>query len=192
MLIEPGGGNFVWKNTGEAIFPHRRFFQLLSLLASIKMMIIAPLILTIIWQQMLLKRNIMPFVDFELWGIGKVRERNARLSLQVKHCKNCKCCSVSLLIARSQWLSGIQVLNCQYCNHCLKGKVSIRLFEGVLKMYFSLSFSLPFLYRSRCDHNMAHKFSNVRRISFAKIFSSYFKYLLVSLFWSRSTRIFKY
>ena len=97
MLIEPGGGNFVWKNTGEAIFPHRRFFQLLSLLASIKMMIIAPLILTIIWQQMLLKRNIMPFVDFELWGIGKVRERNARLSLQVKHCKNCKCCSMSLL-----------------------------------------------------------------------------------------------
>ena len=124
MLIEPGGGNFVWKNTGEAIFPHRRFFQLLSLLASIKMMIIAPLILTIIWQQMLLKRNIMPFVDFELWGIGKVRERNARLSLQVKHCKNCKCCSVSLLIARSQWFSVIQVLNCQYCNHCLKGKVS--------------------------------------------------------------------
>ena len=37
-----------------------------------------------------------------------------------KHRKNCECCPVSQLIDRKQRLLLIQVLNCQYCNQCLK------------------------------------------------------------------------
>ena len=60
-----------------------------------------------------------------------------------KHRKNCKCCPVSLLIARSQRLSCIQVLNCQNCSQCLKCHKSLGLLlGGVLKMSLSLSLSL--------------------------------------------------
>ena len=38
----------------------------------------------------------------------------------LKHRKNCECCPVSQLIVRKQRLSWIQVLNCLYCNQCLK------------------------------------------------------------------------
>ena len=37
-----------------------------------------------------------------------------------KHRKNCECCPVSQLIVRKQRLLLIYVLNCQYCNQCLK------------------------------------------------------------------------
>ena len=33
----------------------------------------------------------------------------------IKHCKNCECCPVSLLIVKQQRLSWIQGLNCQNC-----------------------------------------------------------------------------
>ena len=48
------------------------------------------------------------------------RRQSRQRKIQNKHRKNCECCPVSQLIDRKQRLSLIQVLNCQYCNQCLK------------------------------------------------------------------------
>ena len=53
------------------------------------------------------------WIQTHFWN-GKTK-LSSWIKCERKHCKNCECCPVSLLIVRSQWLSWIQVLNCLKC-----------------------------------------------------------------------------
>ena len=56
--------------------------------------------------------QIEPFsCDLDIWKYNLVGALLVLIILAKKHCKNCECCPVSLLIVKTQRLSGIQVLN---------------------------------------------------------------------------------
>ena len=58
-----------------------------------------------------------------------------------KHCNNCKCCPVSLLIVRSQWVSWIQILSCLKCQQfhaSSQARSCLRQFSGIALWRLSL------------------------------------------------------
>ena len=64
---------------------------------------------------------------------------------QKKHRKNCECSPVSQLIVRWQRLSWIQVLNCLYCNRCLKCHNIAKVFFGQVRSPHHTELSLLLL-----------------------------------------------